>query len=194
MRELVLARHGESELSLKQFVNGDPGVSCPLTPAGREQARELGRRVGPVDLVAYTEFTRTRETAELAWPGSPALVVPELNEIKFGRFEGSHWDEGYHQWILTSDPDEDCPGGGESRLTAIQRYLRGYRTLLGRPERRIALVAHGAQIRYVMLALAGLPPTRVLEGVPPAEPIAVSAEQLAHVIELLDRWVAAPSF
>ena len=31
MRRLLAARHGESELSAKALVNGDPGVACPLT-------------------------------------------------------------------------------------------------------------------------------------------------------------------
>ena len=190
----MLVRHAESEFNILHRLNGDAAIEVRLTAAGRDQARELGRRVGAVDLVAYTEFARTRETAELAWPGSPTLVVHELNEIKFGRFEGSHWDDGYHEWVLTSGPDEDCPGGGESRLTAVRRYLRGYRTLLERPERRVALVGHGAPIRYVLLALEDLPPLRVLEGVPPAEPVAVSADELRHVIELLEAWAGAPSF
>jgi alpha-ribazole phosphatase len=194
VRELVLVRHAESEFSLINRLNGDPGVSVGLTAAGRDQARQLGRRVGRVDLVAYTEFGRTRETAELAWPGAPSLVVPELNEIAFGSFEGTHWSDGYHEWVLASDPDEDCPGGGESRLTAMKRYLLGYRVLLERPEDRIALVAHGAQVRYILLALDGLSPTRVLEGVPAAEPFALSSERFRQAIDLLEGWTAEPTF
>jgi broad specificity phosphatase PhoE len=190
----VVARHAESAFSVIDRLNGDPAVDVGLTAIGRDQARELGQHVGPVDLVAYTEFRRTRETAELAWPGSPALVVPELNEIAFGRFEGSHWGEGYHDWVLTSAPDEACPGGGESRLAAVERYLRGFRTLLDRTEERVALVGHGAQIRYVLLALDGLSPTSVLQGVPPAEPFAISAERFGRAVELLEKWAGAPSF
>ena len=72
MRELVLARHAESEWNVLERLNGDPAVEVGLTDAGREQARELGRIAGPVDLVAHSEFSRTRETAELAWPGVAA--------------------------------------------------------------------------------------------------------------------------
>ena len=194
MRTLVVARHGESELSLIDRLNGDARAGVGLTPAGRDQAVELGREVGPVDLVAYTEFPRTRETAELAWPGAPSLVIPELNEIAFGSFEGTHWSDGYHEWVLSSGPAEACPGGGESRLAAMQRYLLGFRLLLERPEERIAFVGHGAQVRYISLALDGLSPTRVLEGVPPAEPFAMSAERFEEAVEALEEWAAAPSF
>ncbi len=175
-------------------LNGDASVEVSLTDAGRGQARDLGRRVGHVDLVVHTQFSRTRETAELAWPGAPTLVVPDLNEIAFGRFEGTHWTDGYHEWILSSGPEEPSPGGGESRLAAVQRYLRGYRIVLERQEERIALVAHGAQVRYVLLALDDLPPTRVLEGVPPAEPFVVSADRFERAVSLIEAWAASPVF
>ena len=194
MKELVLARHGESELSVIDRLNGDASVEVRLTELGRDQARQLGRVVGPVDLVAHTEFARTLETAELAWPDKPLLVVPELNEIAFGRFEGTLWTEGYHEWVLTSAPEEACPGGGESRLAAVQRYLRGYRSLLERPEERIALVAHGAQVRYILLAVEGLAPTRVLERVEPAKPFPIAADKFARAIQVIDSWASAPAF
>lgn len=194
MKTLVLARHAESSLSVLDRLNGVPSARVGLTAAGRTQARELGRRVGQVDLVAHTAFSRTRETAELAWPGAPMLEVPELNEIAFGRFEGSHWSDGYHEWVLTSAPADPCPGGGESRVAAIQRYIRGFRRLLERPEEEVALVAHGAQVRYVLLGIEGKPPTRVLEGVPPAEPFYVSADQLERAVDVLESWAASPAF
>jgi alpha-ribazole phosphatase len=194
VKELILARHAESELSAVNRLNGDASVAVKLTELGREQARELGRRVGPVDLVAHTAFGRTRETAELAWPGVGLLQVPELNEIAFGRFEGTEWTDGYHDWVLTSAPDEGSPGGGESRLAAVQRYLRGYRLVLDRPEERIALVAHGAPVRYALLALDDSPPTRVLEGVEPARPFVIDAERFARALEVIEAWAAAPAF
>jgi alpha-ribazole phosphatase len=194
VRELVLARHGESEMSASERLNGDVSVEVQLTEEGRSQASELGRRVGPVDLAAHTAFGRTKETIELAWPGVATLEVPELNEIAFGRFEGTRWSDGYHDWVVTSGPADECPGGGESRLAAVERYLRGFRILLDRPEERVALVAHGAQVRYVLLAVDGRPPTRVLEGVPPAEPFHVSVEQLERAVEVLESWAASPVF
>lgn len=194
MKELVLARHAESEWNVLERLNGDPAVEVRLTVAGREQARELGRKAGPVDLVAHTEFSRTRETAELAWPGTPLLEVPELNEFGFGRFEGTRWTEGFDEWVLTSTPADSVPGGGESRLAGVQRFVRGYRALLARPEERVALVAHGAPVRYVLLALEGRPPVAVLEGVERARPFTIDAERFADAVELIEEWLVAPAF
>src|SRR5262249_59296238 len=47
VEEAILARHGESELSLRGLMNGDPGVECPLTPAGVDQAPPLGGLLAP---------------------------------------------------------------------------------------------------------------------------------------------------
>lgn len=194
MRTLVVARHAESELNVENVLNGDASVSVPLTERGRAQARALGEAAGRVDLVAHTSFGRTRETAQLAWPGTPLLAVPELDEIRFGRWEATRWGDGYEAWAGEAGPEDECPGGGESRVAAARRYVGGFRTLRERPEDRIALVAHGAPVRYLLLGAAGRPPTARLEHVPPAEPYEVGRDELEAAIAVLDEWTAAPAF
>lgn len=194
MNELVLARHGESVFNVEERLNGDPAVRGALTPAGRTQARELGEKAGPVDLVAHSSFERTRETAALAWPGTPLLEVPELGEFTFGSFEGSRWVDGFDAWVEASRADERAPGGGESRVDAAQRFVRGYRKLLARPESRVAAISHGAPVAYVLLALEGKPPVRVLEGVEQARPFTIAAPDFERVVDLIDAWAAAPAF
>lgn len=194
MNELVLARHAESEASVQELLNGDPTVEVNLTELGGSQARALGEAVGPVDLVAHTEFGRTRETAELAWPDAPKLVVPELNEIGFGRFEGTFWRDGYDVWTSSSGAEDECPGGGESRAGAVRRYLRGYRILLERPEERVALVAHGAQVRYLLLAREGSPPLARLAVVEPAAAFVLTRDEFEAALELIEAWAASPAF
>ena len=194
MNELVVARHAESELNLENVLNGDPALAVGLTPRGEAQAHALGAAVGQVDLAAHTRFQRTRSTAELAWPEAPLLEVPELDEIRFGRWEGTRFGDGYEVWARSARPEEACPGGGESRVEAARRYASGFRLLLQRPEARIALVAHGAQIRYLLLAVSGSRPARILEHVPPAQPYRVDRDELRRAIELLEAWAAAPEF
>ena len=143
MERLILARHAESEFSARGAVNGDPLVEGGgLTARGREQARALGELLedDEIELAAFSEFARTRETAELALAGRtvPTLVVPELNDIRFGSFEGGLLTE-YRSWAHSHGPTVECPGGGESRVGAAARFARGYRILLARPERTILL-------------------------------------------------------
>lgn len=196
MKTLLVARHGESEFSAKQLVNGDPGVRCPLTETGRAQARALGAVLArePLDLVAVTEFERVRETAELAVGsrGLPFLVVPELNEPRFGRFEGGPAHD-YGVWAWESGPLE-ASHGGEHRGELAARYARGFRLLLDRPEESTLLIAHSVTLRYLLEAAEGRPPSPRVEAVEYATVVSLSRSEVARAVELLDAWAASPAW
>jgi broad specificity phosphatase PhoE len=194
MRRAILARHGESALSLRGVMNGDPGVSCPLTDAGEAQARRLGDalRDEPIDLCVVTEFERTQRTAELALAGRdvPRLVVPELNDIHVGEYEGGPL-ETYRAWARERSPVE-VPSGGESRAGVAERYARGFRVVLARPEETVLVVAHGLPIRYLLLAVEGDPPRPVIESLEYATPYRLSRAELEAGVERLELWVRDP--
>jgi broad specificity phosphatase PhoE len=196
VRRLLAARHGESEYSLKQLVNGDPGVACPLTEDGRAQARALGEALAgqQIDLCAVTEFERVRETAELALAGRdvPCAVVPELNDPRYGEFEGGPLDV-YREWVWAKGPLE-APTGGEHRGEIAARYARGYRTLLERPEESILLVAHSLPLAYVRDAAEGRPPRSRTGLVAYAEVLELDRDALVRAVEVLDAWAASPAF
>jgi broad specificity phosphatase PhoE len=197
VRTLILARHAESEFSLRGTVNGDPSVDTGLTATGREQAAALGVliRDDPIDLCVVTEFPRTHETANLALAGRevPRLALPELNDIRFGSFEGGSFTE-YVRWAHTHGPTEDSPGGGESRVDAARRFVAGYRKLLVRPEQYLLAVGHGLPIRYLLSALMELDPVAKVDPVEHAEPFRVSATQLERAVGRLDAWTQNPVF
>ncbi len=197
MDEVILARHGESELSVVGTVNGDPAAACALTAAGREQARRLGELLADneLDLCVTSEFQRARETADLALAGRdvPRLVLAELNDVRFGRFEGGTL-ASYREWAAANSPTVEAPGGGESRTGTVARYVRAYRTILARPERTILVVAHGLPIRYVLNALAQTDPVPLVEQVAYAEPYRLSAAELEAAVSLLEAWVERPNW
>ena len=194
METVILARHGESELSAAGVVSGDPAEPRGLTETGREQARRLGELVAgePIELCVTSEFVRVRETADLALVGRevPRLVVPELNDVRFGEFEGRRFDE-YRAWAGAREPTE-APAEGESRAEVAARYVRGFRLVLARSERLILVVAHGLPLRYTLLALEGLDPTPIVEQVPLAEPYRLQKADLERAIERLARWSETP--
>jgi broad specificity phosphatase PhoE len=76
--EVILARHGESALSVVGRTNGDPATACALTDTGRKEARRLGELLASsrVDLCVVSEFQRARETADIAIAGrhDPSIV------------------------------------------------------------------------------------------------------------------------
>jgi probable phosphoglycerate mutase len=198
VERLIVVRHAESEFSASGAVNGDPRVAGGgLTARGRAQARALAELLADdeLDLCAYTEFARTRETAELAVAGRdvPTIVVPELNDIRFGSFEGRHLDD-YRVWARANDPTAVCPGGGDSRVGAAARFARGYRVLLARPEETILAVTHGLPVRYLLSALLEQDPSAVVDPVQHAEPHRVSRRQLERGVARLERWCERPAW
>ena len=197
MDEVILARHGESEFSVVGTVNGDPTVAGPLTATGEEQARRLGERLAEVDidLCATSEFERAQRTADLALAGRdvPRLVVPELNDVRFGDFEGGTLAD-YRTWAAANEPTTEAPGGGESRAATVTRYVRAYRTILARPERTVLVVAHGLPIRYILNALEETAPAPLVEQVDYAEPYVLDRPQFERATDLLDRWATRPAW
>ena len=197
MEAVILARHGESQLSVVGRTNGEPGTPCALTEAGREQARRLGQLLAGDDLglCVVSEFQRAQETADLALEGRevPRLVLPELNDIRFGDFEGRALTE-YRAWAHAHGPEEVAPGDGDSRVGTVRRYIRAYRTILARPERTILVVAHGLPVRYVLDSVAGRNPAAAVAQVPYAEPFRLNGADLSAAVERLAEWATAPAW
>jgi len=154
---LVISRHGESTLNIERRVNGDPAVPVTLTDKGRDEAKLLGEQLAhvPLDLCIHTQFSRTRETAEIALRGRevPRLEEPLLGDIKIGELEGKTLDD-YRQWKHEHTRHDAFPGG-ESLDDAARRYGEAYRRVLERPEERILVVTHEIPLRYAINAAAG---------------------------------------
>ena len=197
MESVILARHGESVFSARQLVNGDIGTAGPLTERGEQEARELGRAISGdgVNLCVTSEFERTRQTADLALEGRdvPRLVVPELNDPRYGRFEGGALEE-YRSWASSATSQDEVPGGGESRWRIIDRYVRGFRHVLARTEDAVIVVIHSLPIAYVLAAQDGELPARRLPLVAHAHPYRLSRADLDAAVNLLGDWCAAPTW
>jgi alpha-ribazole phosphatase len=193
----LLVRHGESVFSVRGAVSSDPLGDCPLTEAGREQARRLGEELAsePVEVCITSEFPRTHETADLVLEGRdvPRVVVAELNDPRAGLFDGGPL-ERYKQWARAHGPFEAPPGGGESRAAIVARYAHGFRRVLARLESNVLVVIHSLPIAYVLAAAEGRDPAAAMDLVPYCEAYRMSADELAAAVERLERWAERPVF
>jgi probable phosphoglycerate mutase len=153
----VLTRHGESTLNLENRINGDPAVPVALTEKGREEARLLGQQIAHVglDLCVCTQFSRSRETAEIALGGRqvPIEVEPLFDDIDVGDLEGLPLED-YRAWKREHTRSDPFPGG-ESLDAAALRYATAFRKLLQRPEESVLVVAHEIPLRYAINAADG---------------------------------------
>ena len=173
MERAIFVRHGESEYSARELVNGDPAVAVGLTAKGQEQARLLAARLEsePIDLCVVTEFGRTRETADLALAGRdvPRIVLRDLNDPFYGEYEGRGLAE-YRKWAGAHGPTDIPPGNGEARVAIAERYARAFRFLVGRPEETILVVCHSLPVAFALASADGRSPKAKMPLVTPAEP------------------------
>lgn len=197
MQTAIFVRHGESEYSVELRLNGDAAVDVGLTARGREEARRLAEELTEVELglCVTSELRRTVETADLALSGRPVprLVLRELNDPRYGSFEGATLEE-YRAWA-DSAPSHDRPSDdGESRLEIVARYARALRILLAREEHVILVVAHSLPIAYLLGTRDGdLPRPRV----PLVEHAAIhrfTAAELERATDSLEAWSKAPTW
>lgn len=142
---LELIRHGETALQKEHRYQGI--TDAPLSPQGR---KKLHRGDALPERVVVTLLRRTHETAEILFPGVPQLVIPGLQEMNFGSFEGKNYlemehDPAYRAWV-----DGMCLGrcpGGESKGEYVRRVAEAFAALMDRAlaERweDCVIVAHG---------------------------------------------------
>jgi 2,3-bisphosphoglycerate-dependent phosphoglycerate mutase len=136
-----------------------------LSPAGREQARELGerRRADGFSVVFTSDLRRAVETAEIAFAGLPPRVVTDarLRECDYGELNGT--EEPVHG--RSAHLDVPYPGG-ESWRQAVER-VSGFLHEL-RQERdgeRVLVIGHSAT-RLALEVVANRRPLEDLVGGP----------------------------
>ena len=106
-RQLWLVRHGETEWTRSGRHTGRTDI--PLTEAGREQARDLGRRLAELTFAAVftSPLSRASETLAIAGLGDRARPDPDLMEWDYGDLEGlttPQIRERYEGWTIWRGP------------------------------------------------------------------------------------------
>lgn len=197
MRRLILARHAEAASNVDGIVSGVP-PGAGLSDQGRREAAELAVSLHTerIDLGVSSRFARAQETLSLALAGRPlvpTIVMPELDEIGFGFFEGGPL-QAYRDWAWANEPGAPCPGGGESRSDVALRIATALELLLGRLEETILVVGHALPLRYVLDAADGSFPAAKIEHLAHATPYPLDREQVDTAAETLRVWAQTPQF
>ena len=196
MNRLLLVRHAHARSNADDRISSTPPGEG-LSDLGVEEALALRETLAyePIGLGVSTRLARAQETLELTLGGRdvPRLVLPQLDEIGFGSFEGGALAD-YRAWAWSNEPDALCPGGGESRVAVAERLAAALDALLARPEQMVLAVSHALPIRYVLDAADGLFPAARIAHVPHATPLALDAEAVERAAETLRVWGTAPRF
>jgi probable phosphoglycerate mutase len=196
VQTLILARHGHAVSNALDVVSCTP-PGDGLSSRGVDEALALREALAgePIALGVATQLRRTQETLELALAdrGVQWLVLPGLDEIDFGSFDGGPLSV-YREWAWSAEPDVECPGGGESRASAAARVADALETLLARAEETILAIGHSLPIRYVLDAADGRFPAPRIEQVAHAAPFRLGRESVDTAKEALRVWSESPRF
>lgn len=160
---ITLIRHGKTVANKLQQYMGSTDV--PLSEEGFQETR-AGKIDPALKLIYVTPLQRTQQTAAILFPGARQVVLPGLQEMSFGIFEGLTADElrddpVYQAWLVGGD--YEAMPGGESRNDFGQRIHDAFRALiderLAAGEERTDILCHGGTI-MVLMALFALPEQR----------------------------------
>ncbi|MCF7935490.1 MAG: histidine phosphatase family protein [Synergistales bacterium] len=169
-KTVLLVRHGETVWNAERRYQGRTDV--PLSPTGEEQARRLGARLAQwhPQAIYSSALGRAARTGELiagaAASGPAVAMIPGLEELDFGEWEGLTADEitrryGEMHGRWKRDPSSVRAPGGESFEEAVRRVGKAIAPLLSSAEGRIVLVGHGGSIRAALVSLIGFRPSQV---------------------------------
>ncbi len=151
MQEITLIRHGKTAgNSEKRYI----GLTDEhMTFDGKQEIRM--RHYPEADIVFSSPMHRCIRTAEIIYPSADIIVIDELKETDFGRFEGKNYteladDPEYISWIESGG--EDPFPGGESRMQAEQRVMIGFNRLLelSGDSKKISAIVHGGTIMAIL--------------------------------------------
>ena len=151
MHNIYFARHGETVWNVENKICGM--TDSPLTEKGRQQARELGRKVREsgvrIDEILYSPLSRAADTAKAvaAATGLPARCEPRLREQCFGKYEGTPRDGA--EFRISKTHFADRYDGGESMMQLAQRLYNLLDELRQDENKTYLLVAHNGIARVV---------------------------------------------
>ena len=154
-----MIRHGKTEGNKEKRYIGR--TDQPLSEEGIAGIKENLGRYPSVEKVYASPMKRTRQTAELIYPGQASELVDGLREMDMGVFEGKNHAElknrpSYILWVATRG--KISIPGGESMKDFGKRTMDAFTQVLGDMQaegiKRSAVVAHGGTIMSIVSQLA----------------------------------------
>ena len=142
---IYLLRHGLTAYNAEKRYQGQRDI--PLCPAGRAQLQQADLRP---ETVYITPLCRTRQTAEVLFPGARLVEVKDLQEMCFGSFEGKNYvemehDADYQAWVQ-ANCESKCPDG-ERKDDFSNRICNAFSALVDKAladgEELLVILAHG---------------------------------------------------
>lgn len=155
--KIYLIRHGITRAAAESIYCGSSDL--PLTEKGREDLARKKTVTAYPDAEGRKLYTsgliRTKQTAEILFPGAEYEADEAFNEMDFGEFELRKYyndlenDPAYIKWAGENNESNICPHG-ESSVMMKQRVFAGFGKVLADGTDSI-IVCHGGPIAALFI-------------------------------------------
>jgi probable phosphomutase (TIGR03848 family) len=162
MRLLLLLRHAVTDHTGARLSGWTPGLH--LSEEGRQQAKDLAERLGPVPLDALyaSPLERCRETAAAIADAKGLAVetLEEVGEVRYGDWTGRTLKELAKEplWkVVQATPSAARFPGGESLYQMQARAVQAIERLRPvHPEQTVAVCSHADVIKALVCHYLGM--------------------------------------
>lgn len=165
---ILVIRHGETAWNRSKIFRGTYDI--PLNDNGKNQAQLLADALKDrtIDAAWTSPLSRSRETAEIVMAdrGVDAIVDERLADINYGDWTGKEEAKVAQQWpdlfdLWATQPEKVQFPNGETLEQLYSRTSDAMDSLAATHDgKTIALFAHRAVNKILVLAALGLPPAR----------------------------------
>ncbi len=170
MKKLYIIRHGETEYNRQNIVQGS-GVDTDLNPLGISQAEAFFRyyNTHPFERVFTSALKRSQQSVkQFINAGIPHTILPELNEISWGDFEGKHQTPEqkaiYHEMINrwnSGDLHAKIPNGESPLEMQNRQKVAAHQILNETAEKELLICMHGRAMKSFLCLLLNEPLTKM---------------------------------
>jgi broad specificity phosphatase PhoE len=169
IKNIYIIRHGETEFNKLNIVQGS-GVDTELNETGHKQAGLFFDAYGhmPFDVVYTSALRRTHQSVNgFLQKGLEHIILPQLNEISWGVFEGKQQTESQrmvywqmiNQWN-SGNIDAKIPEGESPRELQL-RQQSALDTILNNPHQNILVCMHGRALKSFLCLMLNVPLTQM---------------------------------
>lgn len=171
-KTIYIIRHGETEYNKRGIIQGS-GIDSDLNETGIKQAEQFFKAYHhiPFDKIYTSELKRTQQSVKkFIDAGHSIEVMPEFNEINWGKFEGlKGTPESFKEYQAMTDDWkagllDRCVEGGETPNQMQRRQKIGLEKIMAnKNEERVLIAMHGRALRSFMCLLTSTPLQRMDE-------------------------------